>query len=67
MSIQTTPRWELACGMGGDLTVESELGKGPVFTVRVSRVPPIAATEARVAWASLTPDRTPAVRAGTTT
>ena len=31
------------------------------------RIPPDAATDGRVAWASLTPDRTPAVRSGTTT
>ena len=54
---------ELARGMGGDLTVESEVGKGSVFTVRVSRIPP-PATDGRVAWASLTPQAMPAVRLG---
>jgi len=52
--------------MGGDLTVESEMGKGSVFTVRVSRIPP-AAADGHVAWASLTPERTAGVRSGTTT
>jgi signal transduction histidine kinase len=52
---------ELARGMGGDLTVESEVGKGSVFTVKVSRTRPPVTGEARIPWATVTPERTPAI------
>jgi signal transduction histidine kinase len=52
---------DLARGMGGDLTVESELGKGSVFTTKILRSRPAPSGNGRVAWATLTPDRTPGV------
>jgi signal transduction histidine kinase len=55
---------ELARGMGGDLTVTSEVGKGSVFTVKVWRSRPPSLGGNRVAWTSVTPERTAAARPG---
>jgi signal transduction histidine kinase len=41
---------ELARGMGGDLTVQSELGKGSVFTVKVCRSHPGSLSDGHVSW-----------------
>jgi signal transduction histidine kinase len=51
---------DLIRGMGGDLTVESELGKGSVFTVRMPRARAASGTT-QLTWAAITPQRTPAV------
>ena len=45
---------ELARGMGGDLTVESEIGKGSVFTVKVCRSRPGTLGDGRVSWTAVT-------------
>jgi signal transduction histidine kinase len=55
---------ELARGMGGDLTVASEVGKGSVFTVKVCRSRPTSLGDSRVAWTAVTAERAAAVRPG---
>ncbi len=56
---------ELARGMGGDLTVHSEVGVGSVFSVKVPRTREAAPdTGSHVAWATLTPERIKAVHPG---
>jgi len=48
---------ELARGMGGDLTVESEIGKGSVFTVRVCRVRPGSLGDHQASWTAVTSEQ----------
>jgi signal transduction histidine kinase len=48
---------ELARGMGGDLTVESQLGKGSVFTVKVRRPHPVSLGDGHVSWTTVTQER----------
>jgi hypothetical protein len=50
--------------MGGELTAESELGKGAVFSVKVPRTQSPSLREGAVAWANMTPEPTPATGLG---
>jgi signal transduction histidine kinase len=51
---------ELARGMGGDLTVQSEIERGSVFTVKVCRSRPASLGDPHVSWTAVTSERTAA-------